>query len=167
MKQHPHILLITLVLFLTACSVTKNNLVEKNRPVFSKKLGFELDKKYDYVLVKEVTNWLGVPYKYGGNSKEGTDCSGFVQQVYGVVYKIKTARSANGIFEESTKVSKHQLKQGQLVFFKINTENVGHVGIFLQESWFIHASSSKGVMVSSLETDYWKKYFVAGGKLNL
>lgn len=167
MRQLRYSMLLFGIIYLTACSISKNNLVEKNRNQFSKKLGIELEKKYDYVLIKEVISWLGVPYKYGGSSKEGVDCSGFVQQVYGVVYQIKTARSANGIFEETKRISKHQLKQGELVFFKINTEHVGHVGIFLQESYFIHASSSKGVMVSSLETDYWKKYFVGGGKHHL
>lgn len=166
MKQISKTLLLILILTLSACSISKNNLVERNRVSYSQKLGFELEKKYDYVLIKEVVTWLGVPYKYGGNSKEGVDCSGFVQQVYAVVYQMKTARSANGIYEEAKRVSKNQLKQGELVFFKINTEHVGHVGIFLQQSYFIHASSSKGVMVSSLETEYWDKYFVGGGKIN-
>jgi lipoprotein Spr len=138
---------------------------EKQRNNFSEKLGFELEKNYDAGLIAEVIGWLGTPYVYGGEDKEGADCSGFVQQVYKAVYGISTARSANGIYEQAIKVNRNQLKQGELVFFKIKTEKVGHVGIYLQQSYFIHASSSKGVMVSSLDLEYWTKYFVSGGKI--
>ncbi len=140
---------------------------DKKRNYYAEKLGIQLNKEYDAALLKEVIDWLGTPYVYGGKDKTGTDCSGFVLQVYKVVYGINTARSANGIYEESVKVKRDKLKQGELVFFKINTEKIGHVGIFLQDSYFIHASTSKGVMVSSLDLEYWTKYFVSGGRLSI
>lgn len=151
-----------------SCTATKgnfNNTSNKNRSFYSEKLGLALEKDYDEKLIKEVIGWLGTPYVYGGEEKSGTDCSGFIQQVYKNIYGIKTARSASGLYDECIKVKKEKIRQGELVFFKINTEKVGHVGIFLQDSYFIHASSSKGVMVSSLETEYWAKYFVSGGRL--
>ncbi len=153
-----------------SCSALKNggqyaNNSEKKRAYYSEKLGIDLKKNFDGELLNEVIEWLGTPYVYGGESKSGTDCSGFIQQVYKTIYGINTARSANGLYEECIKVKREKLKQGELVFFKINTEKVGHVGIFLQDPYFIHASSSKGVMVSSLELEYWSKYFISGGKL--
>jgi lipoprotein Spr len=160
-----------LVVFATSCTVTKhadNGHVkgnDKKRNYYSEKLGIDLTKDYNSALIQEVIAWLGTPYAHGKEDKSGTDCSGFVMQVYKTVYQIATARSANGIYEQSTKVKKSQLKQGELVFFKINTEHVGHVGIFLQDTYFIHASTSKGVMVSNLDLEYWTKYFVSGGKL--
>ncbi len=172
MKSFSYILLSGIFLLGYSCSTIQHSggggfrKEEKNRSLYSEKLGIELHKGYDVKLVNEVIGWLGVPYSYGGCTKSGTDCSGFVQQIYKVVYEINTARSANGIYEECKKVKKENIKQGDLVFFKINTAKVGHVGIFLQDSYFIHASSSKGVMVSSLEAEYWTKYFVSGGKLN-
>jgi len=138
---------------------------DRKRNEFAQKLGIQLNKEYDAALLKEVIDWLGTPYVYGGKDKTGTDCSGFIMQVYKAVYDINTARSANGIYEECIKVKKEKLKQGELVFFKINTEKIGHVGIFLQDTYFIHASTSKGVMVSSLDLEYWTKYFVSGGRL--
>lgn len=163
--------MIGFAVILTSCTAIKhsndyslaNN--DKKRTQYSEKLGIELKKDFDLALVKEVIDWLGTPYVHGAEDKSGTDCSGFVQQVYKTVYGITTARSASGIYDESIKVKKEKLQMGELVFFKINTEKVGHVGIFLQETYFIHASSSKGVMVSSLDLEYWTKYFVSGGKI--
>jgi cell wall-associated NlpC family hydrolase len=158
-------------IILCSCSVTKhanNGHVkgnDKKRSYYSEKLGIDLAGNYNAALIQEVISWLGTPYVYGGVDKYGTDCSGFVMQVYKTVYQINTARSANGIYEQSIKVKREKLKQGELVFFRINTEKIGHVGIFLQDPYFIHASSSKGVMVSSLDLEYWTKYFVSGGKL--
>lgn len=171
MLKQKVIILIFILGTTVSCTLTKhaeNGHVkgkDKARNYYAEKLGIELDKEYDAALLKEVIGWLGTPYVYGGKDKTGTDCSGFIMQVYKEVYGITTARSANGIYEECIKVKREKLKQGELVFFKINTEKIGHVGIFLQDSYFIHASSSKGVMVSSLDLEYWTKYFVSGGRL--
>lgn len=168
MKQIKFTWFLIILLSATSCSIIKNSSndsAEKKRSLYSEKLGLALEKNYDEKLIKEVIGWLGTPYVYGGEEKSGTDCSGFIMQVYKVIYGKETARSASGLYEQCIKVKKEKLQQGELVFFKINTEKVGHVGIFLQDSYFIHASSSKGVMVSSLETEYWAKYFVSGGRL--
>lgn len=171
MKAFRHITILIIGIIFASCSTIKtsnnNSTVnnEKNRSKYSEKLGIELQKDFDLALVKVVIEWLGTPYVHGREDKTGTDCSGFVQQVYKEVYGITTARSASGIYDESIKVKKEKLQMGELVFFKINTEKVGHVGIFLQQSYFIHASTSKGVMVSSLDLEYWTKYFVSGGKI--
>jgi lipoprotein Spr len=169
MKKNHYLIGLLFVFTTASCSTLKNGSQtqgnEKKRNQYSQKLGIELEKNYDASLILEVIGWLGTPYVHGGEDKTGADCSGFVQQVYKTVYGILTARSASGIYEQAIKVNRNKLKQGELVFFKIKTEKVGHVGIYLQESYFIHASSSKGVMVSSLDLEYWTKYFVSGGRL--
>lgn len=171
MKNGLYICITGLALMITSCSTIKHPEdgsfanKDKKRSQYSEKLGITLQKDFDAALIKEVIDWLGAPYVHGAEDKTGTDCSGFVQQVYKTVYGITTARSASGIYDESIKVKKEKLQMGELVFFKIKTEKVGHVGIFLQETYFIHASTSKGVMVSSLDLEYWTKYFVSGGKI--
>lgn len=154
-------------IIIASCSTSKKYVTTHTQEAenLSTKLGIELQKGYNKDLIKSIISWLGTPYKYGGSDKSGTDCSGFIMQVYQEVYNLKTPRSANGIYEASKIIKKENLDQGQFVFFKINTTKVGHVGIFIQESYFAHASSSKGVMISSLDENYWSKYFVGGGKL--
>lgn len=132
---------------------------------YSAKLGIDLDKNCDHKLIKAVSDWLGVPYKYGGQSQSGTDCSGFVGQVYKEVYGISVERSANGLYESSKHISRGELREGDLVFFKINTTKVGHVGIYLTNGYFIHASTKKGVTVSNLEETYYAKYYFAAGRI--
>ena len=83
---------------------------DKRRNYYGEKLGINLSKDYNAALIKEVIDWLGTPYVYGGKDKTGTDCSGFVMQVYKTVYDLSTARSANGIYEESTKVKREKLR---------------------------------------------------------
>lgn len=116
-------------------------------------------------LKKEVDQWLGVPYKYGGSSKQGVDCSGFCGNVFKNVYNINLGRSAQDIFDQSKPVSRSALKEGDLVFFKINSSRVSHVGIYLADNKFVHASTSRGVMISDLGEAYWTKYYFASGRV--
>lgn len=132
---------------------------------YSKLLGVELNGNEDKEFIKTVAAWLGTPYKYGGASKEGTDCSGFVKTVYESLYKVSLYRSAADLIKNTEIISRKNLETGDLVFFKINSSKVSHVGIYINENKFIHASSSKGVIVSDLEMDYYKKYFYCGGRV--
>src|SRR5687768_4862689 len=101
-----------IVVMATSCTVAKhadNGHVkgnDKKRNYYSEKLGINLSREYNSTLIQEVISWLGTPYAYGGKGKTGTDCSGFVMQVYKTVYNVATARSANGIYEQCTKVKK-------------------------------------------------------------
>jgi len=119
-------------------------------------------------LFAEVSMWLGVPYKYGGNTKKGTDCSGFVSQVYTKVYNKKLQRSADGQAKKDVNtVGKSKLKAGDLVFFRTMSKSskISHVGIYLRDNYFIHASTSRGVIVSSLNENYYKKNWKKGGRV--
>lgn len=133
---------------------------------YSRKMGVDFNGTEDPELIKEVETWIGTPYKYGGYTKRGTDCSGFVKTVYKKVYNIDLNRSAKDLVKNARLVSKNRLRFGDLVFFKINKPRVSHVGIYLGENKFIHASSSRGVVVSDLTATYYTKYFYKGGRVN-
>lgn len=144
--------------------------VEKNNDEdfikkYSALLGVNLDGKTNKELIITVSEWLGVPYKYGGDTKSGTDCSGFVGQVFSKVYHVSTSRSASGLYEQAKKISRNELKDGDLVFFKINSSKVGHVGIYLKDGYFIHATTRRGVMVNNLSETYYSKYYFASGRI--
>lgn len=131
---------------------------------YSKILGVKLTGTEDKKLIEEVAGWIGTPYVYGGESKTGTDCAGMVQTIYKDVYNIKLYRTASDLVKNCDLVKKKELKTGDLVFFKINNTKVSHVGIYIGNDKFIHASS-KGVMLNGLSEKYYTKYFYSGGRI--
>jgi murein DD-endopeptidase / murein LD-carboxypeptidase len=128
-------------------------------------LGVPENEITNLALYRFIDDWYGTPYKYGGKSKAGIDCSGFVSALYSQVYKKMVAGSAKGIYENSEHISENKLKEGDFVFFKINSKNVSHVGVYLRNRHFVHASSHKGVVISTLDESYYKKYFFKGGRM--
>jgi cell wall-associated NlpC family hydrolase len=130
------------------------------------KLGIEITSSDNKKLYDAIEDWYGTPYKYGGCSKQGVDCSCFVGNVFKTVYGVALQRSAHGIYEQnSTAVSKDKLKEGDFVFFTNNNKRVSHVGIYLKDGMFAHSSTSRGVMISKLDNSYWKQHFFKGGRL--
>jgi murein DD-endopeptidase / murein LD-carboxypeptidase len=125
-----------------------------------------ISKLKNKALEREVKLWLGTPYRMGGTTKSGTDCSGFVGNVYSAVYGIKLTRSSKDMVKEVSKTIKkpRKLKEGDLVFFKIKGNRVSHVGIYLNDGNFVHASTSRGVIINNLNEDYYKKRFYRGGR---
>ena len=117
-------------------------------------------------LYEFVTDWYGVPYKYGGCSKNGTDCSCLTINLYSSVYKKQLPRSADDMAKACDKVSERKADEGDMVFFKINSKQVSHVGVMLKNNKFVHASTSKGVLISDLNEAYYKKYFYCYGRMN-
>ncbi len=162
------------ILFVSSCA-SKKHLVHNNSTgnkaeqqflqEYSARLGISLKSGCNHKLIELVTSWLNTPYKYGGNTQQGTDCSGFVQQIISEVYGISLARSAAGMYEQCKKINRADLKEGDLVFFKINTPKVDHVGIYLTDGYFIHASTKKGVIVSNLAEAYYAKYYYSAGRI--
>lgn len=131
---------------------------------YSKTFGAEFTGTEDKKLLEELSTWIGVPYVYGGESKTGTDCSGMVQTVFKTVYNASLYRTAYDLEKNCDSVKKKDLKCGDLVFFKINSAKISHVGICLANNKFIHASS-KGVMVSDLTEAYYTKYYYSAGRV--
>lgn len=116
----------------------------------------------------EIIKYLNTPYKYGGNSQDGIDCSAFTQNVFSNSLDINLNRSAREQFTQGFPVrSKENLIFGDLVFF--NTRRAvrpGHVGIYIGDNLFAHASSKKGVIVSSLTSIYFSKRFMGGRRID-
>lgn len=149
------------------CSCGTSNSLSKNDSYsgYSQKLGVKLNGDEDINLLKAMLAWKGVPYKYGGSSKKGTDCSGFVGSVYKEVYGMQLKRTSSDMTEDVRFVSKNDLKAGDILFFKINSRKISHVGIYIADNKFIHASTKSGVVVSDLAQKYYADSFYKGGRV--
>lgn len=159
-----NILLLFIILFFSACSEKNINLTENTLPYPSASLEKTiLENQSDKIYINKSLNafykeWEGVKYKYGGNSKKGIDCSAFIQKAYKQTLDIKIPRTTILQSKVGKKVSKSQLQYGDLVFFKTG-RNSRHVGIYIEDGKFMHASSSKGVTISKLENIYFNKHY--------
>lgn len=115
-------------------------------------------------LLDEAKTYLGTPYQYGGITKQGIDCSAFVLSAYKGSLGIELPRVAAAQSQKGQKISKYDLKKGDLLFFA-NRRRISHVGMVEHisedgEIFFIHASSSKGVTITSLDkSSYWSRRF--------
>ena len=127
--------------------------------------------RYDDTRIVEIKKfyreWKGVPYKFGGTSKSGIDCSALMQILYRERFGVDIPRTTSEQVKVGRKVSSLRLLQpGDLVFFKTgNRRSDWHVGVYIIDNTFMHASSSKGVMVSTIDALYWKKYFWQGRRV--
>lgn len=118
----------------------------------------------DRVLL-DLVGYLGTPYRHGGESKEGMDCSGLTMQVFGSALQVKLPRSTREQYQAGADVGREQLQFGDLVFFNTTGRSPSHVGIYLEDNLFAHASVSFGVTISSLESGYYRKRFVGARRL--
>ncbi|MDY0970993.1 C40 family peptidase [Siccibacter turicensis] len=108
----------------------------------------------------QLQNWRGTPYSYGGMSRSGVDCSGFVLMTFRDRFAMRLPRQTRDQAEIGTEIDKEDLLPGDLVFFKTGSGDNGlHVGIYDTDNQFIHASTSRGVMRSSLDNVYWRAKF--------
>lgn len=113
-----------------------------------------------------IDEWYGVRYRLGGVDKNGIDCSAFVQRLYENVFGMNLVRTAFEQFNTCKLIwDSASLKEGDLVFFRIHSRRISHVGIYLMNNFFVHASSSRGVMISYLGDDYWQRYFAGAGRV--
>lgn len=159
--------LLGLVLCLSSCRSIAPKLDYKALARASVRLGVDISLEDNHKLYLEAAEWMGVPYRAGGDSKRGTDCSGMTAQIYRRVYRTKLSRSTDGQKKESNKVGKRNLREGDLVFFTSSRsgKKVAHVGIYLKDGKFIHASTSRGVIVSELKEPYYTKHWISGGRI--
>jgi len=108
----------------------------------------------------QLSGWHGTPYRYGGMSRRGVDCSGFVSLTFRDRFELQLPRETKQQAKIGTQIDKDDLLPGDLVFFKTGSGESGlHVGIYDTDNQFIHASTSRGVMRSSLDNVYWSKKF--------
>lgn len=174
-KRYSFFLLIIVMSLLNASCKSKKIAtdVSKARPV----LKGDLKERYAALLdVKEkdldneklyrfIDSWLGVPHRQGGMDKNGVDCSGFTTLLENEIYERSLPRTASLMAGEVKRKFEEELKEGDLVFFDFEGQKFSHVGVYLQNNKFVHASSSKGVIISNLKDPWYYKYFSRAGSV--
>ena len=123
-----------------------------------------ITKKQGAQIVSTAKGLMGVAYVFGGTSPTGFDCSGLLQYVF-KMNGLAIPRLADEQYQLGRKAQKHQLSAGDLVFFTTYTSGVSHCGIYVGDGKFLHASSSRGVTINSLDDEYWRARFVGAKKL--
>jgi cell wall-associated NlpC family hydrolase len=114
-------------------------------------------------LLKLIDEWFGVSYCTGGHTKDCIDCSAFTHIILQDVYNVNIPRNSREQYSSSEKINLEDLNEGDLVFFT-NGGEISHVGVYIQNNKFVHASTSSGVMISDLNDSYWKPRFKAAGR---
>lgn len=109
-------------------------------------------------IMDQYVDWKGVRYRLGGETKRGIDCSAFVQRTFREQFGMELPRSTYGQADVGKKIQRTKLRPGDLVLFRAGSTG-HHVGIYLGNDQFVHASSSNGVMISMLTDNYWNKRF--------
>jgi len=150
------LLLLLLILTLSGCSSAPRTHPD-SIPV-GKKVDLKNSASVKNQLYAQYKNWKGVKYEMGGLDKNGIDCSGFVYRTFRSKLGINLPRSTELQSSTGQNISKNKLRAGDLVFFK-TASKVRHVGIYIEKNKFLHASTSKGVMISKLNDIYWKDTF--------
>ncbi|GAB3924205.1 C40 family peptidase [Mucilaginibacter myungsuensis] len=130
----------------------------------SQVMGVALNATSNVKLFQAVYDWIGTPYRFARATKSGIDCSGFAKEIYGKVFNLDIKRNSRDIFSMVTPVAKDDLKEGDLVFFKIHSRSISHVGVYLGNGRFAHAAS-KGVAISNIDDSYYHRYFYKGGRM--
>lgn len=132
---------------------------------FFESKGLKVDSCVNLKLYFEIYKWLDTPYRYGGETAKGIDCSGFCNKMYQAVYGKTLEGGSRDIFTKVKPIPVKLAEEGDLLFFKIWKGQISHVGIYLQGRKFAHATTQAGVIISDLDEAYYKKYFFKAGRL--
>jgi len=115
-------------------------------------------------LKASVSEVVGTPYKWGGTTVNGFDCSGFLLYIF-KQFDVKLPRTSKTQASQGTEVAKSQLREGDLVFFNTSGKGISHAGVYVGGGKFAHSSSSKGVTITSLSDSYYKKRYVTARRV--
>jgi cell wall-associated NlpC family hydrolase len=126
-------------------------------------LNTEVEQIQNMQLYQNIDDWYGTRYKLGGTTKSGIDCSAFVQTIFLSAFGVTLPRMAKDQYKVTRRISRTELQEGDLLFFDTRG-GVSHVGIYLQNNKFVHASVS-GVMISDMFEPYYVKHFIAAGRV--
>ncbi|MDW8846931.1 bifunctional murein DD-endopeptidase/murein LD-carboxypeptidase [Erwinia sp. P7711] len=162
---------IALATVLSACSSTNtSNNAQTDTHAVKGQNGFLLQASQDEFeqmvqnvdiksrLMDQYADWKGVRYRLGGTSKRGIDCSAFVQTTFREQFGLDLPRSTYEQEDSGKSINRGKLRPGDIVLFRAGSTG-RHVGIYLGNDNFVHASTSSGVMISSLNDSYWKKRY--------
>ena len=157
----PLLLVLIALLLLSGCStrkVSKPTYKAKKTTKISSSKNKQSGSWINVALSKEYSKWNGVPYKYGGTSRKGVDCSSLMQILYRDAFSLKIPRTTKNQAKIGHQVNKNSSREGDLVFFKTGY-NTRHSGILIGKGKFIHSSTKYGVIISSLNNPYWKSKY--------
>lgn len=148
----------------TASSASGIEAVSALRFKYAILLDAPVEEVNDARLLEFIDDWYGTRYRLGGNDKSGIDCSAFVQSFLATIYGLTVSRTCREQYDDTRRVKKSHLQEGDLVFFKTRGRSVSHVGVYLRNNKFIHASTSSGVMISDLSEEYFEKRYAGAGR---
>lgn len=109
-------------------------------------------------LLEQHQRWAGTPYRIGGTTDRGIDCSALVRNVFRDTFDVELPRTTYDQVHEGRPIDRQELQAGDLVFFR-PPGRYNHVGIYVGNGYFLHASTSKGVIISRLDNSYWQRYY--------
>lgn len=127
-------------------------------------LNTEVEALEHTALLRTIDEWWGTKYRMGGSDRNGIDCSAFTQVLYSQVFSISLPRISRDQYRAAVPVPVTDLREGDLVFFT-QGGNISHVGFYLRNNKFVHASTSEGVTISDLNDMYWSKRFAGAGRI--
>lgn len=139
-----------ILVLLAGCSSNGPRYTSPDLPESKNDLRADLQDQY--------RSWKGTPYRLGGMNRRGVDCSGFVYRVFDDLYGMKLPRSTEDQVDLGYGIDRDELQVADLVFFKTGWRT-RHVGIYLGGGEFLHASTSRGVIISSLDNPYWRRHY--------
>ena len=154
-KNNDKLLLSKTVLFTEQC----NSFQFKYAQILNR----EVELLTNTALFQFIDEWWETNYRYGGTTKTGIDCSAFAGLLLSTVYGIKLPRTVREEYAVCTKIDKEDMQEGDMVFFNTR-RSVSHVGVYLGGGYFVHASVSNGVTISSLDDKYYDRRFIGGGR---
>lgn len=162
---------------ITSVPVKKKSSVVKNTGAFSAietadalkfkyaiLMNMPVEELGDRKMLEFIEEWYGTPYRYGGNTKNGIDCSAFTCFFMSSVYGLTLPRTSREQYSTATRIEREDLSPGDLVFFA-SRKTISHVGVYVGNNKFAHASTSGGVMISDLDEAYFKKRWAGAGRV--
>lgn len=149
MRNHhkqSYLAILLLILISSACNTSRNANINRVKAIEAR-----LDRAYSH--------WRGTPYRLGGDSKRGVDCSALMQNIMRSEFGVSIPRTTRLQLKDGKRISRRNLSAGDFVFFKTGA-NTYHVGVMIRPGKFMHASTSKGVIISELKNPYWSKRII-------
>lgn len=145
----------------TVAAIEKLNVLQIK---YAMMIDVDIESLKNISLLNFIEDWFGTRYKYGGETKKGIDCSALTGGLLMAVYGFIVPRTARQQYKMSEKIKREELQEGDLVFFN-TTGGVSHVGLYLGNDYFLHASSSQGVTITSLNDSYFSKRYIGAGRV--